>query len=102
MIIEDKVNIKDMFIRASIIRDQAVKRKETISFHRNEIKVGEIDYPYLCAKDKVGGVDFSWVFYPSGQVVVYFRFLNDDDKFNDVTEEVVKRSQVQKDILQHA
>lgn len=102
MIIKSKMNTKDMFVRAGIMRDQAMKRQEIISFHRDEMKIGEIDYPHLSAKDRMDGVDFSWVFYPSGQVVVYFRFLNDDDKFNDVTEEVIKRSQTQKDILQHA
>lgn len=86
----------EMSTRAAIMREEAMETGEILSFHGNMRKQGEFNYPKLNAKETGQGFDFAWVFYPTGQVIVYFRYLNDDDKFNDMTEDVIKWSAMRK------
>jgi hypothetical protein len=87
---------QNMFIKAVSYRKSAIENQQTFSFYQGELKIGEYDCSKLNAKMQREGIDFSWVFYPSGQVVVYFLFNDGDDKFNDITKEVEKWSLYQK------
>jgi hypothetical protein len=89
---------KDLFTsRAVILREMAMKSQTILSFHKNEQKIGEV----TCEDLKVEGnakFDFSWVAYPNGEVIVYFRFADKDKKkFNDMTERIAKEAAKKKE-----